>query len=368
MLRVLTILGTRPEIIRLSRLIPRLDASTDHVVVCTGQNADPGLSSIFFRELDVRAPDVVLEASPAGLSRQLGHIFAGVADVIEARRPDRVVVLGDTNSGLAALIAARAGVPVVHLEAGNRCFDWRSPEEVNRRAIDHVSAWLLPYTSRSREHLLREGIESERIVVMGNPIFEVLNHYARGIDASDVLERHAVRTGGFVLLTAHRAETVDNPRHLEHVLDATEEAAGRLGVPALFPVHPRTRDRMGPLMDRRSGGRLRLLEPLGFFDFVRLEREARLVISDSGTVQEECAILGTPCVVARDYTERPEVIECGASVLGGRTRNSLASAVTRAVSRHGTPAPPPEYLVPDASAIAERVILGALPPSFRDLE
>ena len=367
MRRVLTVLGTRPEIIRLSRLIPRLDASAEHILLYTGQNRDPGLSTAFFRELPVREPDIVLDPGGPGLARQLAAIFTGVADAIAAHRPERVVILGDTNSGLAALVAARSHAHVVHLEAGNRCFDWRSPEEVNRRAIDHVSAWLLPYTAGSRDNLLREGIEPERIVVTGNPIFEVMRHAADAIEASTALDIAGVEPRRFVLLTAHRAETVDDPQHLREVLQAVEDAAARLDVPALFPIHPRTRDRMASQLDGFGCRRIRLLDPLGFHDFVRLERDAQLVISDSGTVQEECAILGTPCVVARDYTERPEAIACGASELGGRTRHSLAAAVARALSRRETPSAPPEYLVTDASATAEQTILGPLPPSFSSI-
>ncbi|MEZ5288455.1 MAG: UDP-N-acetylglucosamine 2-epimerase (non-hydrolyzing) [Vicinamibacterales bacterium] len=334
--RVLTVLGTRPEIIRLSRLIPRLDTSCTHTVLYTGQNADPRLSTVFFDELAVRPADIVLECQRPGLGRQLACIFEGAADAIDRVRPDRVVILGDTNSGLAALVAARAGVPVVHLEAGNRCFSWASPEEVNRRAIDHVSTWLLPYTALSAGHLAREGITDDRIVVVGNPIFEVLTAHRDAIDRSGATGACGVHAGAFVLLTLHRAETVDVPHHLAEVLGAADAAGARLDVPVVFPVHPRTRERLS-----RSGGsmpeRIHLVDPLGFADFVRLERDARLVLSDSGTVREECAILGTPCVVTRDYTERMETIESGASELGGRTRASLESAVSRALARASAP-------------------------------
>jgi UDP-N-acetylglucosamine 2-epimerase (non-hydrolysing) len=364
-MRILTILGTRPEIIRLSRLIPRLDAACRHMLLFTGQNLDPRLSTIFFDELAVRAPDVRLEIGTTDFAGQVGQLFAGVGQAMADHRPDRVVILGDTNSGLAAIAAARAGVPVFHLEAGNRCYDDRSPEEVNRRVIDHSSAVLLPYTERSKDNLVGEGIERERIFVIGNPIFEVLQAAEPRIAGSRALEASGVEPTAYFLMTLHRAETVDDTPRLAAALDTAARASAAHGLPTLFPVHPRTRDRLERAGLAPKTGAVRLIPPLGFFDFVALERQARAVLSDSGTVQEECAILGVPNVVLRDVTERPETIECGASALGGTTPEGAVRALGAVLSRTGTPAAPSEYLRPRVSEVALNVILGRMPVTKR---
>ncbi len=350
--RVLTVLGTRPEIIRLSLTIARLDEACDHHVVYTGQNADPRLSDIFFAELGVRPPDTHLQIGGRRFADQIGPLFTGVADVIDRVRPSRLVVLGDTNSGLCALLAARMRVPVHHLEAGNRSDDPRSPEEVNRRAIDHVSSVLMPYTQGSAQRLVAEGIPASRVHVIGNPIYDVLEAHAGHIAASRVGETLRVRPGAFCLLTLHRAETVDVPDRLASALRATATAAAAHGWPLVFPVHPRTRDRMDQSGVLRDLPGMILAPPLGFFDFVWLERHAAAVFSDSGTVQEECAILGSRNVVLREYTERPETIESGASVLAGITPGGVAEALARLLARGEVPVPPADYTI---GGVAERV-------------
>lgn len=356
-MKIATVLGTRPEIIRLSLIIEKLDRFVQHAVIHTGQNFDPMLSEVFFRELEVRAPDRYLGAS-GGLARQVGQILAGCEQAFEEVRPDRLLILGDTNSGLAGYIAKRLGIPVFHMEAGNRCHDDRVPEEVNRRVIDHCSDILMPYTERSRDNLLREGIAAQRIFVTGNPIGEVIEHFRPRIDASDVLDRLEVDKGHYVLVTLHRAENVDLAERLHGLVDALGQVGHEHDLPVLVSTHPHTRARLG--QDRQSAERngVRFLEPFGFFDFVRLELSARLVMSDSGTVQEECALFGVPNVTLRDVTERPETIECGSNILSGGKVESVLAATRLALSLPPRWAPPPEYRVPAVSDTAVRIVAG----------
>lgn len=353
-MKVMTVLGTRPEIIRLCRVIERLDRACEHVLVHTGQNFDPRLSEVFLQELDVRPPDARLEARGA-FAEQVSAILTGADRLLEEHRPDRVLILGDTNSGLAALVARRRGIPVYHMEAGNRCFDDRVPEEVNRRVIDHCSDVLMPYTERSRQNLLREGIPPQRIYVTGNPIHEVLQHFAAPIEASDALERLGVAPGGFFLATLHRAENVDSPTRLEGLLQGLRRVASEFAKPVLVSTHPRLRDRL-------SGGAaaegVRFVEPFGFFDFVKLERTAAGVLSDSGTVQEECTIFGVPAVTLRDVTERPETLEHGANLLAGADPGRIVSCMRAALEREPVGIPP-EYVRPAVSQVVVNLLLGA---------
>jgi UDP-N-acetylglucosamine 2-epimerase (non-hydrolysing) len=356
-MKVVTIFGTRPEIIRLSGVIRTLDRLCTHVLVHTGQNYDPLLSDVFFDELGVRQPDVHLGVgATTGFAEQAAAILARSGEVLARERPDRVLILGDTTSGLSAIIAARLGIPVFHMEAGNRCYDDRVPEEINRRIIDHSSTILMPYTGRSKENLVREGIERERIFVTGNPIYEVLRHYDARIESSDVLTRLGVSRGNYLLVTLHRAENVDKGDRLQRLVDALRQAGEHYTCPVLVSVHPRTADRI-----RHFGvktGDLRLLEPLGFFDFVHLERRARAVLSDSGTVQEECAIFGIPNVTLRDVTERPETIEAGSNILSGSEPEDMLRALRVALETSSSWTPPAEYVVPDVSRTVAKVVLG----------
>ena len=355
-MKVMTIFGTRPEIIRLSRIIPLLDRLCTHVLVHTGQNSDPQLSDVFFRELGVRAPDQHLGIATSEFPRQLAEILVRISEAIAAERPDRVLILGDTNSGLSAIVAARLGIPVFHMEAGNRCFDDRVPEEVNRRIIDHCSSLLMPYTHRSKENLLREGIERDRVMVVGNPICEVLQAYDDRIRSSEALTRLGLRERGYFLATFHRAETVDPEGRLRALVEGLESVGTRYGEPVIVSLHPRTRDRLQRLGLAASG--LRLLEPMGFFDFVRLERSARAVLSDSGTVQEECAIFRVPNVTIRDVTERPETLECGSNVLGGGSVDDILRAVEIALALPSTWTPPAEYITENVSTAVVKIVLG----------
>lgn len=357
-MRIATVLGTRPEIIRLSLIIRKLDQHTDHLLIHTGQNHTPTLSDIFFSELGVRPPDRYLGIEEPDFARQIGRILSGCHDAFMEFRPDRLLLLGDTNSALSAIVAARLGIPVFHMEAGNRCFDSRVPEEVNRRIVDQSSDVLLPYTERSRQNLLREGFRSDRVYVTGNPIFEVMQEHSAAAAASAVFEKLEVRPGRYFLVTLHRAENVDIPARLHSFLEALNTLAQRHAIPVIVSTHPRTRARLAAAGISDSGRDVRFLEPLGFFDFIALEKQARCVLSDSGTVQEECAILQVPGVTLRDVTERPETIECGSNILTGSDPGAILSAVDLVLSGQRKWVTPPEYLVPAVSDTVLRIVTG----------
>lgn len=357
-MKVMTILGTRPEIIRLSRVIEQLDAVCDHVLVHTGQNYDHSLAGVFFDQLGVRPPDHVLGVRSETFAAQIAKILVESEQVLAAHRPDRLLLLGDTNSSLSAIVAKRMGVPVFHMEAGNRCYDDRVPEEVNRRVIDHSSDILMPYTERSRANLLREGIAGDRIFVIGNPIFEVINHHEAAIGRSDVLSRLGLEAQRFFLVTMHREENVDGEGRLRALIDALSMLEREHGLPIVVSTHPRTRNRMAGFGLDPESPLLRFPEPFGLFDFIALERSALCVLSDSGTVQEECCIFRVPNVTIRDVTERPETLECGSNILSGAEPEAISRAVRVVLQQRPSWSVPPEYLVEDVSAAATKIVLG----------
>lgn len=357
-MKVMTVLGTRPEIIRLSRIIPRLDEFSDHILVHTGQNYDPNLNEIFFRDLEVRAPDYYLGITDTSTGSQIGGIIASIEKIIKNERPDRLLILGDTNSCLSAIVAKRLGIPVFHLEAGNRCFDDRVPEEVNRRIIDHCSDILMPYTERSRANLLREGIKSDAIFVIGNPILEVIQYYQSKINASNIREELGVNAEEYFLVTMHRAENVDDESRLLSLLESLECIHQEYQQPIICSLHPRTRDRLKKLGKNLEDTPVTFLPPLGFFDFVNLEQNARCVISDSGTVQEECSIFRIPNITIRDVTERPETIECGSNIICGTTPETILRSLHLVLAQEPRWQPPKEYLTENVSDIATRICLG----------
>lgn len=358
-MKVLTILGTRPEIIRLSRIIPRLDGLCRQILVHTGQNFDFNLDGLFFQQLGVRKPDHHLGAR-GSFGEQIGTILAGLETILRAERPDRFLVLGDTNSSLGAVAAKRLGIPVFHMEAGNRCHDDRVPEEVNRRIIDHSSDVLLPYTEHSRRNLLAEGIPGQRILVTGNPIWEVIQHHLPQVEASDVLARLGLAPQGYFLATMHRAENVDPPDRLRRLARALARIHEVHGLPVIISTHPRTALRMRESGLARDQAGLRFMEPFGFFDFLALERQARCVVTDSGTVQEECAILRVPNVTIRDTTERPETLECGSNILAGSDPERVLACVRLALNSTRDWQPPEEYLRENVSETVARLVLGHL--------
>lgn len=357
-MKLVTLFGTRPEIIRLSCVIKHLDSFCDQVLVHTGQNFETNLSDVFFQELNLRSPDIHLGVQAATFPDQVGQIIAKAGEVLARIKPDRVLLLGDTNSALVAIVAARMGIPVYHMEAGNRCYDDRVPEEINRRVIDHCSNVLMPYTHRSKENLVREGIERQRIYVIGNPIYEVLNTYGERIEASDVLTRLQVDPQKYFLVTLHRAENVDNPDRLEQLLRGIALVADSYHEPMVVSLHPRTADKMARFGLDPKSERVRLLTPMGFFDFVKLERNAHCVLSDSGTVQEECSIFRVPNITVRDVTERAETIEVGSNMLTGADPESVLQSVKVVLGSSLSWTPPPEYMEPHVSNAVSKIVLG----------
>lgn len=356
-MKILTILGTRPEIIRLSIVIEQLDRHAEHVLVHTGQNYDTRLDQLFFDELSIRKPDVNLGIR-GGFGEQVGALMQRIEPLLGEHRPDRLLILGDTNSGLSAMVARRLGIPVFHMEAGNRCFDDRVPEEVNRRVIDHCSSVLMPYTHRSRENLLREGIAGDRIYVTGNPIRQVLDRYQERISQSSVLTEFGLEAGRFFLVTAHRAENVDIEERLRSLVAGLEGIAEKWAMPVVCSIHPRTRAKMEQFGIGSANRNLRLLEPLGFFDFVALEKKAFCLLTDSGTVQEEACIFGVPVVTIRDVTERPETIECGSNILSGCAPGAIISSVEQVTASPRNWTPPVEYLATNVAETVTRIVLG----------
>jgi len=363
-MKIMTVLGTRPEIIRLSRIIPLLDRFCQHVVVHTGQNYDFTLNDIFFNGLNLRLPDHVLECKSASLMGQIGIILDQCEQVMMTEKPDRLLILGDTNSALSSVAAKRMGIPVFHMEAGNRCYDDRVPEEVNRRIVDHCSDILMPYTERSRANLLREGIPSRRILVTGNPIKEVLDYYASGIESSRAMERLGTEPRRYFLVTLHRAENVDNEERLSKFIEAFHLLYAGYKIPVICSLHPRTRSQLkkhGKIIAEKG---VRAIEPLGFFDYVCLEKNALCVLSDSGTVQEECCIFKVPNVTLRDVTERPETVEAGSNLISGCEPEAVLHAVEIVLNQSCNWQPPGEYLVENVSSTVAKIILGHIPSTL----
>jgi len=354
----MTIFGTRPEIIRLSLVMKVLDQHCEHIMVHTGQNYHESLSDIFIRDLEVRTPDVHLGIRSASFGEQIGQILSRCDEVIAEHATDRILILGDTNSALSAIVAARRQIPVFHMEAGNRCYDDRVPEEVNRRIIDHSSTVLLPYTERSKENLVREGIERERIFVTGNPINEVLGFYSPQIEASEILKQLNVQPFEYFLVTLHRAENVDIHERLVGIFRAFSEVSGSFAKEILISVHPRTAEKINQFGIAPGSNKVRLLDAFGFFDFVKLEKNSLAVLTDSGTVQEECAIFGIPNVTLRDVTERPETIECGSNILSGADPASISRAVEIAMAQPANWIAPREYLTENVSQVVSKILLG----------
>ena len=316
MLKVMTIVGTRPEIIRLSRIISRLDESCDHVLVHTGQNYDYELNGVFFEQLGIRAPDHFLETAGASAAETIGQVIIAADKVIATERPDALLLLGDTNSALSAIAAKRRKVPIFHMEAGNRCFDFNVPEEINRRIVDHVADINLPYSAIARQYLLREGLPPDQIIVTGSPMREVLEFYADGIASSVIVSELGLTPGNYFLVSAHREENVDDPNTLGRLLAIINALAERFDLPVIVSTHPRTRKRLDTL-GQAMNQLVRFEKPFGFLDYVRLQQDARCVLSDSGTITEEASILNFPALNLRNVQERPEGFEEGAVMFTG---------------------------------------------------
>ncbi|QNK47372.1 UDP-N-acetylglucosamine 2-epimerase (non-hydrolyzing) [Brevibacterium sp. PAMC23299] len=358
-MKVMTILGTRPEIIRLSLIIKKLDQYADsHILVHTGQNFTSSLSEIFFQQLKVRTPDYVLLNQQQTLGEQLAAIFSKLETILLNEKPDKVLVLGDTNSGLSSILAERMGIPVIHMEAGNRCFDLEVPEEKNRRIIDAVSSFNLPYTPQSKENLLKEGIPSKRIYLSGNPIYEVLNHYNNEIEQSVILEKLNLDKEDYFLVTAHRAENVDHEDRLLEIMKGINLVAETYQKRIICSLHPRTKSRIELSPKLEVHPLIEFHEPFGFFDFVKLEKNAFCVLTDSGTVQEECCLFHVPTVTIRKTTERPETIESGSNMLSGINAKQIVNCVKVMVNQQKDWTFPVGYDHKNVSDKVLKIILG----------
>lgn len=315
-LKVMTIVGTRPEIIRLSRLIPKLDQHCDHVLVHTGQNYDYELNEVFFSDLGIRKPDTFLEAAGATAAETIGQVIMAADKAIEQHQPEALLLLGDTNSALAAIAAKRRKIPIFHMEAGNRCFDFRVPEEINRRIVDHTADIHLPYSEIARDYLLREGLPPDQVIKTGSPMREVIEHYMPGIEASDVLARLGLTQQHYFVVSSHREENVDSPENLTKLFAILNALAERYQEPVIVSTHPRTRKRMDAL-GLTAHPLVQFLKPFGFLDYVKMQTQARAVLSDSGTITEESSILNFPALNLREVHERPEGFEEAAVIFVG---------------------------------------------------
>lgn len=360
-LKVMTILGTRPEIIRLARVMSLLDQETDHVLVHTGQNSDFELNDVFFQDLNVRPPKHFLGISRASLGQILGQVLIQTEEALVKEQPDAVLILGDTNSAIGAIVARRMKIPVYHMEAGNRCFDFNVPEEINRRIVDHVSNFNLVYTEHARRNLLSEGIHPRRIYLTGSPMREVLEYARPSIDASDILQRLKLQSKGYFLVSLHRAENVDIPRHLRSLLDTLNRLQSEYQLPVIVSTHPRTKDKLDKLGQVENNPNIHFLKPFGYHDYVHLQMHSRCTLSDSGTISEESSILGFPAVTIRNAIERPEALDTGHIILTGLDPDVILNAVGMAVthqqatSEHPIPA---EYSIANTSYRVVKLILG----------
>lgn len=365
MLKIMTILGTRPEIIRLSRIIARLDSYCDHIIVHTGQNWDPALNEVFFEDLGLRNPDYFLGTGGGTLGETLGKILIETERVLLADRPDAVLILGDTNSAISAIIARRLKIPVYHMEAGNRSFDRNVPEETNRMLLDHIADFNLVYTEHARRHLLSEGIHHRRIYLTGSPMREVLDYYRSRIDASDVLSRLGLEVRGYFIVSLHREENVDNSSRLFALVETLNALAEMHEMPVIVSTHPRTKKRLSALDTRKLDPRVRWMKPFGFNDYNKLQMNAFCTISDSGTIAEESSILGFPAVTPRDAIERPEGLDVGCIILTGIDSSAILSGVEATTrmfeerQRSSLPQPiPADYCITNTSERIVSLILG----------
>lgn len=360
-LKVMTIVGTRPEIIKLSRVIAAFDLHTRHVLVHTGQNYDYELNQVFFDQLKIRKPDHFLDAAGKTAADTIAAVIARADTVFEREAPDALLLLGDTNSCLAAIAAKRRKIPVFHMEAGNRCFDDRVPEEINRRIVDHISDINLPYTEHARRYLLAEGLRPETVIKTGSPMREVLEHHAADIEASKALQRLKLEPRGYFVVSAHREENVDSPRNLENLLASLDTLARRYRKRIIMSTHPRTRKRLAAVSKRKLPARVEFLKPLGFFDYVRLQRDAACVLSDSGTLTEESSLLGFPAVMIRQAHERPEGMDEGTLIMSGLEPERVLAAVKATIAAYaGRPRPfatVADYQADNVSAKVLRIIM-----------
>ncbi len=360
-LKVMTILGTRPEIIRLSRVIAALDESVEHVLVHTGQNYDFELNEVFFGDLGLRKPKYFLSCGGSSLGEVLGKILVETEKVLKSEAPDAVLILGDTNSSLAGLMAKRMKIPLYHMEAGNRCFDANVPEEINRKLIDTLADFNLVYTEHARRHLLSEGFPHRRIYLTGSPMREVLEFYGSNIESSEALGTQGVAPQEYLLASFHREENVDNKQNLSIIVHALNKLAQEYRMKVIVSLHPRTRERLGRLEGVVPGREIIFSRPFGFHDYNKLQKNAFCVISDSGTISEEAALLSFPAVTIRNSIERPEALDTGSIMISGLDEETILRSVeivTEQQKRGLVPPIPPDYLHANVSQRVLRLIVG----------
>ncbi len=349
--KVLTLVGTRPELIKLSRVIPLLDKYTDHTFVHTGQNYSDQLNSIFFEQMKIRFPDVVLNVASDTAMKSIAQILEQTDSVLDQVKPDAVLVLGDTNSALAIIAAKRRKIPVFHLEAGNRAFDERTPEEINRRIVDHTSDINMTYSQHAKQNLVSEGLSVDRIFCVGSPMKEIFDHYGSQIDSSEILSSLKLTAKKYFLVSLHREENVDEPKKFDRLLNSIEAIANKFDLPIVFSTHPRTRERLNST-SRDKSSLIQFVDAPGFFDYVKLQRSAFCVVSDSGTLTEEASLLSFPAVTLRESHERPEGVDVGTLVMSGSDSQSLISSVEIARGQYQSstsPIPVADYMVSDFS-------------------
>ncbi|MFH2047075.1 MAG: UDP-N-acetylglucosamine 2-epimerase (non-hydrolyzing) [Pseudomonadota bacterium] len=334
MMKVLTLVGTRPEIIKLCRVICELDKHVSHVLVHSGQNYDFELNEIFFKQLGIRKPDYFLNAAGDTTAQTIGNVIARTDDLLAKESPDAFLLLGDTNSCLSAIAAKRRKIPIFHMEAGNRCFDQRVPEEINRKIIDHISDINLTYTEHARRYLLAEGLKPEMVIKTGSPMKEVLAYYRLQIEASDILDRLRLEAGNYFVVSAHREENIDSDINFSDMIASLEAIAQKYDLPVIVSTHPRTKNRIESLCMGELDHRIRFLKPLGFLDYVKLQIHARCVISDSGTITEESSILSFPAVTIRQAHERPEGMDEGTLIMCGLTVNRVLESIDVVISQY----------------------------------
>lgn len=360
-MKVVTILGTRPEIIRISCTISRLEKHTNHILVHTGQNYDYELNEVFFEELGVKKPDYFMNVNTSSLGNVYGGIMIKAEEILKKEKPDAVLILGDTNSSIAGIIAKRLKIPIYHMEAGNRCFDLNVPEETNRRIIDHISDFNLCYTEHARRHLISEGLQHRRIYVTGSPMCEVLNTHLDKIKASDALGKLNLKDKGYFLASIHREENVDRSESLLMLIDAMERLTAEFNIPVIVSTHPRTRNRLQKLGKKDISEKIIFMKPFGFFDYVKLQMHAKCVISDSGTICEESSMLNFPAITVRNAIERPEAMDTGSIVVTGVDPDVIVDAVKLQTSDDIMKNPvsiPDDYKIENTSERVVKLILG----------
>jgi len=333
-LKVLTVVGTRPEIIRLSRVMSLLDEHVHHIIAHTGQNYDYELNEIFFQDLALRKPDFFMNVDVSSLEASVGDIIRKSGELLRSERPDALLVLGDTNSCLSAYMAKRLHIPIFHMEAGNRCFDFNVPEEINRRVIDHIADFNLVYTEHARRHLISEGLPHRRIYLTGSPMFEVLNYYKSKIESSTITNTLKLERGQYFIVSTHREENVDNPENLRTILLVLNSLAENYNLPVIVSTHPRTRKRLEVIDNTTLNPLIQFLKPFGFTDYVNLQMNAMCTISDSGTISEESAILNFPAISLRNSMERPEAQDAGTIILTGFDHDVVLNSIELAVEEH----------------------------------